>query len=658
MRNLPNALCFCVSRIDVRVCNIEWSAKMHERKLVSVFCLVAMHTASGNLFLQANAEDAGNFEVIENETIVVSGTRIPTVDSTAFGITADDIAKRPAISAVDILRNQQDIVIVQPSNVGRAELSVQGAESNFTVVLVDGVRVNNPTNSRGGSFDFTTISPGEIERVDVLKGAYSSVYGSDALSGVINIITKGPGDENAAPVTANVQVGDDQFINASGTVRIPGKAALTMSHSDSGNEIRGTKHALTSIQGKFKADIGGWNIRGTIRGSEGDGSNYPDASGGQLFAASDALEVYETDTLSFGGAVSKQFSDIWSLNFETSYSDRSDDINTPAIFPGVLQGRPSTLASTDYSRANFSAYSTLSFSDALIGVAGLDVVDETGETTSVTDFGFFQIPGTYKDNRTTFAGFVEGQYEVLNNTKLHASVRVDSIDEETEPSWHIGVDHQTKGPHISLKYAESFKAPSFYALGDGVVGNSLLSSEEGKNLQLSVSQSWRNFTGSLNFHDGTFTNLIDFDFATFKLVNRGTTDIRGAGGSLGWISPNEVVSLKGHASYVHTEIDGVAQQITGRPEWTAGLLASWKFAPRWEVSAQSEWVGDRPGNSVPTGPRELEAFDRQDLKLEFRPKQALALSLSATNFTDNEIEEAAGFISPGATLRFGISVNR
>ncbi|MEJ0061027.1 MAG: TonB-dependent receptor plug domain-containing protein [Terricaulis sp.] len=79
-----------------------------------------------------------------------------------------------------------------------SEIFLRGAESNFTVVLIDGVRVNDTSNARGGGFDFSTLNPDEIERVEIVRGPLSAVHGSDAMAGLISIETRLPGEE---PVT-------------------------------------------------------------------------------------------------------------------------------------------------------------------------------------------------------------------------------------------------------------------------------------------------------------------------------------------------------------------------------------------------------------------------------------------------------------------------
>jgi outer membrane cobalamin receptor len=69
-------------------------------------------------------------------------------------------------------------------------------------VLIDGIKVNDPTNTRGSSFDFSTLNIDHIERIEIVRGSLSAVYGSDAISGVINIVTQ----EGSKQPTADVRV--------------------------------------------------------------------------------------------------------------------------------------------------------------------------------------------------------------------------------------------------------------------------------------------------------------------------------------------------------------------------------------------------------------------------------------------------------------------
>ncbi|MFA5057013.1 MAG: TonB-dependent receptor plug domain-containing protein, partial [Opitutaceae bacterium] len=104
---------------------------------------------------------------------------------------------------VDALRGLPGVHIDQPGGPGgRSSLYLRGGEENYTIVLLDGVPVNNPTDSRGGGFDFGTLDAGEFATVEVVPGPVSARYGPDALSGVIKLTSDVLGAGDASRITA------------------------------------------------------------------------------------------------------------------------------------------------------------------------------------------------------------------------------------------------------------------------------------------------------------------------------------------------------------------------------------------------------------------------------------------------------------------------
>ncbi len=105
-------------------------------------------------------------------------------------ITADQIEQKQKMNLVDILKTMPGTSLSSSSSLGGlADMYIRGAESNHVVVLLDGVKVNDPTSPSNG-FDFAHITTDNIERIEVIRGSQSTLYGSDAIGGVINIITK------------------------------------------------------------------------------------------------------------------------------------------------------------------------------------------------------------------------------------------------------------------------------------------------------------------------------------------------------------------------------------------------------------------------------------------------------------------------------------
>jgi vitamin B12 transporter len=149
------------------------------------------------------------------QTIVISATRIPTPElelaSSVTVVTADDIAARQERTFAAVLRDIPGLNVVQQGGPG-AETSVfmRGTNSNHTKVLVDGIDVSDPSNANA-AFDFGQLLTQDIERVEVLRGPQSGLYGSDAIGGVINVITRA--GSGAMKLSASVEGGTFDSLN-------------------------------------------------------------------------------------------------------------------------------------------------------------------------------------------------------------------------------------------------------------------------------------------------------------------------------------------------------------------------------------------------------------------------------------------------------------
>ena len=131
----------------------------------------------------------------DDSEVIVTATRLPTsvaLTPDAHVITADDIARRQATFAFDVL---DDIPGVEISRAGAfgglTSVKIRGASSDKTLVLVDGAPLNDPTSPAGG-FDFSSLDLAEVDRVEVLSGPQGSLWGSDAIGGVVSITTREP----------------------------------------------------------------------------------------------------------------------------------------------------------------------------------------------------------------------------------------------------------------------------------------------------------------------------------------------------------------------------------------------------------------------------------------------------------------------------------
>src|SRR6478736_10047140 len=140
------------------------------------------------------------------EHVVITATRLGDDDTRAnvSVLDASQIAARNPASVADLLRDLPGLYVQQSGGRGSVvSVFTRGAQPNFTLVLLDGVKANDPTNTRGGSYDFSTLDLNDIERIEFVRGPASAIYGSDAVGGVINIISRRGSDQLQAGLTAD-----------------------------------------------------------------------------------------------------------------------------------------------------------------------------------------------------------------------------------------------------------------------------------------------------------------------------------------------------------------------------------------------------------------------------------------------------------------------
>ncbi|MCV6595832.1 MAG: TonB-dependent receptor [Mangrovicoccus sp.] len=173
---------------------------------------------AGCLAMQpALAQDSEPFEL---DPIIISGGLTP-IAAQKYGravsvITSEDLERRQIAHAADALRALPGVAVSQSGGAGGfTQVRIRGAEGNHTLVLIDGVDVAGPES---GEFDFAGLLAADIERIEVLRGPQSSIYGSNAIGGVISITTK-TATEPGISASAGIEGGSDGSIGANVAIR-------------------------------------------------------------------------------------------------------------------------------------------------------------------------------------------------------------------------------------------------------------------------------------------------------------------------------------------------------------------------------------------------------------------------------------------------------
>jgi vitamin B12 transporter len=181
--------------------------------------LVAALIAVSPALAQTRLDPRGTSPAAEPLEVTVTANRQPTAiqrtGSAISIISRTEIERSNPASLVDVLRNVPGVTLTEAGGPGAtSDIRLRGANPNHTLVLIDGVRVNDPAQA-SGEFDGALIAPSLIERIEVLRGPQSALYGSDAIGGVVNIITKrGRGQPT---FSLGVEVGSYGTINTVGS---------------------------------------------------------------------------------------------------------------------------------------------------------------------------------------------------------------------------------------------------------------------------------------------------------------------------------------------------------------------------------------------------------------------------------------------------------
>ena len=623
--------------------------------------------------LGASATTIGAQTVFASETdndvdnIVVTGARttntIEEIPNTTTVIRLEEIQARNDTSVAALLRNTPGIHVTQPSGQGGvARIYVRGADLEMTMVLLDGVRVNDPNDARGSAFDFSTVNMNDVERVEIVRGPQSAVYGSDALAGVINIISKKPAEEFAASIFA--EAGTDDYyrgaFDVSGPLGDGGGFSLRVATKDDGEPVSQTTFSSNSVTGKLTLGTEQkWDMRLFGAYSDSQGTAYPEDSGGSELAVIRTVDTRSSEDLRLGVDASVRLSDTWRLNTLATWYDHDASFVSPGVAPGVRNPVPPNGADSNLKRIGVAINAVVELGEKTTITFGADYYDEDGRSDGFVEFApGFIVPAGFEFDRSVAGGFAEIHYKSDRGPTLLASVRRDDPNEESgQTTAKFGILQEFNQGQTSLRanWGEGFSLPGFFALASPLVGNSSLRPETSESLDIGVTH-WsadRRIGASLMLFHNEFTDLIDFDSTIFMMVNRDRLEVDGLEMQLDY-AVNEDLSFTAQATYLDMEVLNSSTPLRQRPDWRGSLSLRWLPSDKWLVHASWLNVGDTFDSSIPTGDMILDGYSRVDAAVTFRQSDALDIVLSMDNLFDEDYQEAIGFPSPGTRARLGI----
>lgn len=623
------------------------------RSLTAVLATVLAVPAS--LVLAADPAVQGAAEV---RPILVTATRIESSLATSPDaitiVTREQIEQAQARTVADVLQGVPGVTVLrngQPG--GQTSAFLRGANSGHTLVLVDGVRVNNAFSGR---FDFVDLPVDNVERVEVVRGPQSTRYGSDALGGVINIVTRRGAARPAASLL--VEGGGNASLRtrgaASGTLGGVGLSAEVGSLDTENERENGQFHTLGGSAGASLKVGPRLDLGLTVSHRESEAGTPNDRF------INDPNDT--TGAKSTLGALSAHAlpAPWWDLRLSLAAGRERLRFDGPEPNPPFFSGDVRTRTLCDTQRADLQNVFTAAPGHQLF--VGLSYDRTPVEHTTESAFGNAVI------DRTVEASALSAQYDWSPARSFTASLggRVDDFSTfGTHATWRAGARYTVaaSGTILRANAGTGFHAPTVADLFYPGAENPDLKPEQSTGWDAGVEQPL--FGGRLQvgaaWFSNEFDNLLAWSSTSFRMENVAEARTAGLEGFFQW-QPAESLAVTGSYTWLSVAEDrATGARLTRRPEHTGSVAASYRF-PRWvQVQTGLRFSGSSQDKhfaaDYSTEDVTNDAYVKWDLGVTVSPWPHVALIGRVENLLDEDHEEAYGFPALGRVFWGGVKVD-
>ncbi len=608
--------------------------------------------------------------------VVITATKTPTpfyeLGSSVSVITSQEIARQQLQTVVDVLREEPGLSIIQQG--GPAKLSnvfIRGGNPNHTLVIVDGVKMND-ASSPNNAFDFSTLNTNDIDRIEIVRGPQSTLYGSDAVAGIINIITKqginkprfslmGETGSNGYYRGNFSALGTIDVLNYSFNFTRNGSEGIPASDAKFGNKINNGYNlsALNSllsynIEQFLKFDL---NYKYTKSFSSldqdaklGDDPNFTYNVEEQVFRA---------------GVKSNLFDNNLQSQFYASLIRR-----TTRNLDLVDQYHPN-LSSDSYNysqRIKFDWQNTAHFIKNNLITFGIETETEEANTTyfSTSDYGPYDSIFPHQSNRTTGL-YLQDQVNIENKFFISAGMRYDDNQKfggvttfRIAPAYFIN----SLGAKLKMSYGTGFKAPSLFYLFDPTWGNPDLKPETSKGCDAGLEKYFAggNISVGLTYFNILFEDMFGYD-ANYKEVNIAKASSHGFEVTASAQNLDNF-SFTGNYTFTETKDESESSSDFGlplirRPKHQASLIINYNFNKEFNFNLQVQYVGARDDKDFSTFPVSRVMMPDYTL-VNFAASYQLLSYLEFTgrieNLFDKQYEEVLYYGTLGRSIYAGVNV--
>ena len=618
-------------------------------------------TAGGN----AGGDTAAAGEAVFYETATVQARPLSSATASVTVLDRRDVERAGARTIGELMRFIPGVDVLSNGARGGITLAEIRGGDEKSMVLLDGVPVNDPTNENGDVFDLEGVPADVVERIEVVRGPLSSFFGSTGLSGVVNVITRqGQPGPTAAWLTAaggNASLRQTNGSVSGGLGR--GSYLLGGGWEEESHRVARDDFRQLDLYGNASQPVADQaRVRLNGRTSRWHADDYPEASGGPLFGDGELRHSEHTEDslaaeLDLDGGVHPS---RWTASVYRHDLDRTS--------PAVLDQVPASTEATAFTQLRAGGAGTLYTAERLLWSGGIDLGREEGDNRSL----LLQVP---------FVGNVRGDYHIARNLggvfteallqrrafTLELSGRLDRVTgpgsngdrTEADPrlglTWRLG-ESDTR---LHASGGRAFKLPSFFALASprALGGNPNLRPEIGTGgdagIGHHVAAAHLDLDATLFYN--RFRDLIDFDFRQFLHVNRSAVEARGAELSLAWRPSSRLAAALNATWQQVTDLTPGDGPLLHRPRWTGGAHVDWQATPRLGLRLDTQAVSRYLDTEIPVPDRDsVPSYQLLGAGASWQLTPAWQLRGRVDNLADRRYQVLIGFPGPGPALRLGV----
>ncbi len=608
------------------------------------------------------------------DEIVVTANKYQTpvyqIASSVTVITAKEIERSHATSVVEVLREVPGLAVVEQGGPGKlTSVFMRGANSNFVLVLIDGVEINNPASPNNG-FDFSNLQTSDVERIEIVRGPQSTLYGSEAIAGVINIITKkGKGKPS---FTLTGEGGSHSFykgsISSAGSLEKFNYAVnFSRIQTEGISAIKGENfekdgYANNSVFAKIGYELSqNFDFNLTYKQINANGDiDQPQKDG------DDPNYTFDSQTRLVNGKFNGSFMDgklqssLRASYFTFSGNNKDEE---DAAHPGVKSE-----SNFDGNRLSLDFQNNLVIGKSNIVTLGIDYRSDKASSSYSSENAFGSYNSEFPEESIgTFGVYLQDQINLSGNFFAAVGARYDKNNKfgsvftyRIAPAYFI----RQSGTKLKASYGTGFKAPSIMNLFDPLYGNPDLLPEKSAGWEIGFEQFLlkENLSFGITYFNFKMTDMLGFD-AAYKPVNINKAESSGIEAG---ITLRNLNGFSFNTTYTYNKVNDVSDtnpnkddQLIRRPMHKLVFVANYNYEGKINLNLSVNMNGKRYDNDFSSWPAkrvELKSYTLANFSVSYKALDYLTVFGKIDNLLDTDYEEVLYYGTLGRSFYGGFKL--